>query len=215
MTRLAFFLALLFANTWQEAEIVDVRDRGPVDLKPFACHDITRSSVISRVCYDGASRRMAAALLAYEAKVTTSQRSGLTIGDLLGDGSDGAADNALQPGEMIGSIELPAPVAGERAIYKRAISRTHAEWPLVEVCARAAVKDGVFQFIRVTAGGIAPVPLRLVAVEAALQGKGANVATIAVAAKQAVSGAKPLPMTGYKLDLLKGVVQDVLERLTG
>jgi KTSC domain len=58
MTRLAFFLALLFANTWQEAEIVDVRDRGPVDLKPFACHDITRSSVISRVCYDGASRRM-------------------------------------------------------------------------------------------------------------------------------------------------------------
>ena len=58
MTRLAFILAMLFANTWQEAEIVDVRDRGPVDLKPFACHDITRSSVISRVCYDGASRRM-------------------------------------------------------------------------------------------------------------------------------------------------------------
>ena len=101
---------------------------------------------------------MAAALLAYEARVTTSQRSGLTIGDLLGDGSNGAADNALQPGEMIGSIELPAPVAVERAIYKRAISRTHAEWPLVEVCARAVVKDGVFEFIRVTAGGIAPVP---------------------------------------------------------
>ena len=158
---------------------------------------------------------MAAALLAYEAKVTTNQRSELTIGDLLGDGADGAADNALQPGEMIGSIELPAPVAGERAIYKRAISRTHAEWPLVEVCVRAAVKDGVFQLIRVTAGGIAAVPLRLAAVEAALQGKGANVATIAVAAKQAISGATPLRMTGYKLDLLKGVVQDVLERLVG
>jgi xanthine dehydrogenase YagS FAD-binding subunit len=41
------------------------------------------------------------------------------------------------------------------------------------------------------------------------------VATIAVAAKQATSGAKPLPMTGYKLDLLKGVVQDLLERLAG
>ena len=158
---------------------------------------------------------MAAALLAYEAKVTTDRRCSLTIGDLLGDGSNGAADNALQPGEMIKSVELPVPLQGERALYKRAISRTHAEWPLVEICARAVIKDGTFQFIRLAAGGIAPVPLRLAAAEAALQGKAANIATIAVAAERATSGAKPLPMTGYKLDLLKGVVQDVLERLVG
>jgi xanthine dehydrogenase YagS FAD-binding subunit len=156
---------------------------------------------------------MAAALLAYEANVTTDRRSSLTIGDLLGDGSNGSADNALQPGEMIKSIELPIPQQGERALYKRATSRTHAEWPLVEVCARAMVKDGAFQFVRLAAGGIAPVPLRLAAAEAALQGKQANVAAIAVAAARATSGAKPLPMTGYKLDLLKGVVQDLLERL--
>jgi xanthine dehydrogenase YagS FAD-binding subunit len=158
---------------------------------------------------------MAAALLAYEAKVTTDRRSSLTIGDLLGDGSNGSADNALQPGEMIKSIELPVPLQGERALYKRAISRTHAEWPLVEICARAVIKDGAFQFVRLAAGGIAPVPLRLVAAEAALQGKPANIATIAVAAERATSGAKPLPMTGYKLDLLKGVVRDLLERLAG
>ena len=66
---------------------------------------------------------------------------------------------------------MPAPLAGERALYKRAISRTHAEWPLVEVCARAVVADGAFQFVRIAAGGIAPVPLRLEAAEAALQGK--------------------------------------------
>ena len=85
---------------------------------------------------------MAAALLAYEAKTTTDQRSGLTIGEILGDGSNGTVDNALQPGEMIGSIELPSPLEGERALYKRAISRTHAEWPLVEVCARVVIRDG-------------------------------------------------------------------------
>jgi xanthine dehydrogenase YagS FAD-binding subunit len=158
---------------------------------------------------------MAAALLAYEAKVTTNRRSSLTIGDLLGDGSNGSADNTLQPGEMITSIELPVPLQGERALYKRAISRTHAEWPLVEVCARAVIKDGAFQFIRLAAGGVAPVPLRLAAAEAALQGKPVNLATIAVAAERAASGAKPLPMTGYKLDLLKGLVQDLLERLAG
>ena len=58
MTRIAFILALLFTSPWQEAEVIDVRDRGAVDLKPFSCQDITRSRVISRVCYDGESRRM-------------------------------------------------------------------------------------------------------------------------------------------------------------
>ena len=156
---------------------------------------------------------MATALLAYDAKIVTNQRQGISIGELLGDGSNGTADNALASGEMIRSVELPAPLQGERAFYKRAISRSHAEWPLVEVCARAVVADGTFQFIRISAGGIAPVPLRLSAAEAALHGKPANAANIAEAAKHATAGARPLPMTGYKLDLLEGVVRDLLERL--
>jgi xanthine dehydrogenase YagS FAD-binding subunit len=156
---------------------------------------------------------MAAALLAYEATISTDRRSRITIGELLGDGSNGAADHALAPGEMIRSIELPPPVPGERAFYKRAISRSHAEWPLVEVCARAVVSGGSFQFIRIAAGGIAPVPLRLSASEAVLLGAPANSANIANAARQATAGARPLPMTGYKLDLLRGVVHDLLERL--
>jgi xanthine dehydrogenase YagS FAD-binding subunit len=156
---------------------------------------------------------MAAALLAYDAHTTTSLRDGLTIADLLGDGSDGGADHALRPGEMISKIALPAPLAGERAAYKRAISRTHAEWPLVEVCARAGIADGKFHLVRLAAGGIAPVPLRLTACERMLHGRPANASVIAEAAKQVTSGARPLPMTTYKLDLLEGLVRDLLERL--
>jgi len=155
---------------------------------------------------------MAAALLAYDAKIDTDQRRGLSVREILGDGS-GAADHALASGERIASVALLAPVAGECALYKRAISRSHAEWPLVEVCVRAVVSAGTFAFIRITAGGIAPVPLRMTASEAALQGKPANATTIAEAARQATDGAKPLPMTGYKLDLLSGLVRDLLERL--
>ena len=58
MTRLAFILALMFTANWQDVETVDVENRGPVELKPFNCQDVTRSSVISRVCYDPESRRM-------------------------------------------------------------------------------------------------------------------------------------------------------------
>jgi xanthine dehydrogenase YagS FAD-binding subunit len=157
---------------------------------------------------------MAAALLSYDATITTDIRSGLSIGELLGDGSNAAADHALASGEMIKSIELPPPVPGERALYKRAISRSYAEWPLVEVCARAVISGGAFRLIRLTAGGVAPVPLRLIASEAALEGKAVSAAVIAEAATRAAYGASPLPMTGYKLDLVRGVVHDLLERLT-
>jgi xanthine dehydrogenase YagS FAD-binding subunit len=158
---------------------------------------------------------MAMALLAYEATVTTDKRQTLMIADVFGDGSNGAADHALSAGERIHNIALPPPLADERALYKRAISRTHAEWPLVELCARAVVSDGKFEFVRLAAGGIAPVPLRLAAAETALQGAAATTSSIADAARLAVTGAKPLPMTGYKLDLLIGLVRDLLERIAG
>lgn len=58
MSRIAFIIALLFASPWEEAESVDVRNLGPVNLTPFICQDITRSSLIERVCYDEASRHM-------------------------------------------------------------------------------------------------------------------------------------------------------------
>jgi xanthine dehydrogenase YagS FAD-binding subunit len=156
---------------------------------------------------------LAAALLAYEATVTTDRRRALTIGQLLGDGSDGRADHALEPGEIIKSVDLAPPVANERALYRRAISRSHAEWPLVEVVMRAVVTGGSFAFVRVAAGGIAPVPLRLFAVEKVAAGAAATAATIANAVAQSTAGAKPLAMTGYKLDLLKGLVRELVERL--
>jgi xanthine dehydrogenase YagS FAD-binding subunit len=158
---------------------------------------------------------LAAALLAYDATVTTNLRQRLTIAQLLGDGSNGGADHALTPGEIIESIELGNPVANERALYRRAISRSYAEWPLVEVVVRAVIAEGAFKLVRIVAGGVAPVPLRLAATESAAQGAAVNVATIAKAATQSTLGAKPLAMTTYKLDLLKRLVQDLLERIAG
>jgi xanthine dehydrogenase YagS FAD-binding subunit len=155
---------------------------------------------------------MATALLAYDARVATSQRPALTIERLLGDGSNGAADHALEPGELIEAVELPPPRPGERGSYKRAIGRAYAEWPLVEVVARVVVSGGAFRLVRLAAGGVAPVPIRLQAAEAAAQGAPVSAATIEAAARAAGIGAKPLPMTGYKLDLLAGLVQDLMER---
>jgi xanthine dehydrogenase YagS FAD-binding subunit len=158
---------------------------------------------------------MAAALLAYDGLVTTDRRQALSIPELLGDGSVGNSDNTLEPGEVIKSIVLSIPLANERAFYQRAISRAYAEWPLVELVVRAVIAGGCFQFLRLAAGGIAPVPLRLSAAEATAQGAPATASTIAKIATQAMAGATPLPMTGYKLELTEGLVRALLERLLG
>lgn len=44
-------VAILFLNQPTHAEVVNVKYRGPVDLKPFTCTN-TESGFVNRVCYD-------------------------------------------------------------------------------------------------------------------------------------------------------------------
>jgi len=153
-----------------------------------------------------------AALLAYGARVSTAARPRIDVADVFGDGSDGTRDHQLAPDELLTAVHLPAPAPGERAAYHRAITRTYAEWPLVEAVARLVVVNGEIAVAGVAVGGVAPVPLRLPAVEAALVGRPPTPEVLAAAAALAAEGAAPLPMTGYKVPLLVGTVQEVLER---
>jgi len=154
------------------------------------------------------------ALLAYDGVVQTDRRSNLLVANLFGNGADGTADNTLGSEERIVSITLGPPLPRERAIYRRAISRASAEWPLVEVVARVVIDNAQFHFVRVAAGGIAPVPLRFERVENALQSGPVDGAAIKQAASLAIEGARPLPQTGYKLQLLQAQIADVLAHVT-
>jgi hypothetical protein len=52
-TLFARCVTLLIAGSCPgNAETVSVKYRGPVDLAPFACEAVTRSSFIEWVCYD-------------------------------------------------------------------------------------------------------------------------------------------------------------------
>lgn len=153
------------------------------------------------------------ALMAYEASVMVhGEPSDLAVADLYGDGSLATGDHRLPAGRVLSHVVLPPPRPREQAAYFRAISRARSEWPLVEVLVRLVIEDGTITFARVAMGGVAPVPLRLPKVEAALAGKPADAETFAAAATLATEGAKPLPMTGYKLPLIEGTVLETLER---
>jgi xanthine dehydrogenase YagS FAD-binding subunit len=155
------------------------------------------------------------ALLAYEAEIEVHGQGWRPAAALFGDGSDPHRDHLLASGELLTQAALPAPLAGERAAYFRAISRAEAEWPLVEALARLALTDGVISFARIGVGGVANVPLRLPQVEAALLGQPATAETLERAADRAIEGVTPLPLTGYKVALLRGVVLETLERALG
>jgi hypothetical protein len=58
MIRAGTALILLLFTAEVRAETVEVKYRGPVDLRTFECTDISRSSFIQRVCYDKAQSYM-------------------------------------------------------------------------------------------------------------------------------------------------------------
>jgi xanthine dehydrogenase YagS FAD-binding subunit len=70
-----------------------------------------------------------------------------------------------------------------------------------------------FEFVRVTAGGIAPVPLRLTDVEETLRASASEEATIRQAATLSAKNAKPLSGTAYKLKLLEQEIVDLVQSL--
>lgn len=45
-------LAVISISGQASAETVNVKYRGPVNLVPFECETVTRSSFVNRVCYD-------------------------------------------------------------------------------------------------------------------------------------------------------------------
>jgi KTSC domain-containing protein len=105
MLRIIFLItASLAGATWAGAETIDVKYYGKLDLAPFACTDITRSSFINRACYDKAQQFMVVQLksvyypycelptTAFEAFVIAPSMGQYYNVNIKGTGSDGPFD---------------------------------------------------------------------------------------------------------------------------
>ena len=62
MVRAAAAIFMHLLATPVVSETIDVGDRESVDLKNFECRDITRSSIVQRVCYDREQSRLIVAV---------------------------------------------------------------------------------------------------------------------------------------------------------
>lgn len=128
--------------------------------------------------------------------------------------SDHRRENQLAPGELILGFHLPAPAAGTRSVYLKAMDRKVWAFALIGVAASVTVESGQISDARVVLGGVAPIPHRLTAVESALRGEAPDAALFSRAAELGLEGSEPLSQNGYKVDLARTLIQRALVAAT-
>jgi xanthine dehydrogenase YagS FAD-binding subunit len=120
-------------------------------------------------------------------------------------------ENVLAQNEVVTHVLIPAPAAGTKSAYVKEREKDSYDWALASAAAVVtAGPDGKVTAARVVLGGVAPVPWRAEAAEAALIGKKLTDATAAEAGRLAVEGAKPLDKNAYKVALAPIVVKRAL-----
>ena len=120
------------------------------------------------------------------------------------------AENVLEAGELVTKVVVPAPSAAHRSVYLKAKERQAYDFALASVALVLDVSDGIVRDARLTLGGVAPVPFRVVAVEEALSH--VRVAAVDVPARGdlAVFDASPLKDHGFKVALAASLVRRAL-----
>lgn len=122
-------------------------------------------------------------------------------------------ETVLDPGEILSEVLLPPPGAGWRSSYRKVRARASWDFALVGVAVARRLEGDVVREARVVLGGVAPVPWRAHAAERAIIGHRLDGPTIAAAARAAVAGAEPLARNGYKVPLVRGLVEERLEKI--
>ena len=128
-------------------------------------------------------------------------------------GKDATRENILKPNEIVAEILLPPPPASGRGGYHKVRARGAWDFALAGVASALLLEGDTVSRARIVLAGVAPVPWRVPAAEQELMGKRLDGATVTRAAVAAVRGAEPMSGNKYKIDLVRGAVEDALSRL--
>jgi len=162
---------------------------------------------------------MAVAMRALDAVIVTLRPDGdrrrIAIGDfyrLPGDAPQ--IETMLEAGELITHVELPPPPKGIQ-LYRKVRDRASYAFALVSVAGIVLVEDGRIASAALAFGGLAPMPWRNPAVEAALIGQTPSTATFEAATDALLADAKGFGSNDFKIPLTRRVLIACLRDLTG
>lgn len=122
-------------------------------------------------------------------------------------------ETVLEPEEIVTEISIPAPPPGLRSSYRKVRARRSWDFALAGVALVLRFDGALVSEARVWLSGAAPVPWRSKEVEQEILGKRLDEKTIARAGEAAVKKAEPLPKNGYKVPLLRAVIEEELETM--
>jgi xanthine dehydrogenase YagS FAD-binding subunit len=116
----------------------------------------------------------------------------------------------LQPGEIITAFFVPSLPWGKRSLFLKIRDRESYEFALASAAVVLDVKDGRVRDARIALGGVATVPWRATAAEAALKGKPINDTTWRAAADAAFADARGYQHNAFKVELGKRTLRRAL-----
>ena len=174
----------------------------------------------SEACVATHASDLAVALAALDAEISIQGTAGGRRIALSGlyrlPGDAPALDTTLTAGDLITGISVRnASRFAPRSTYLKVRDRASFEFAVVSIAAAMRIENGVIAEARIAAGGVAPMPWRLMASEAALVGRAPGTETFAAAGELAIVGARPLADNGFKVELLKNAVIRALQTIGG
>ena len=120
-------------------------------------------------------------------------------------------ENVLKPGQVVTAVSFRVPGAGMGTAFYETREKDSFDWALASAACRLTVRNGVVTEARVVVSGVAPVPMRLEAVESAVVGKQMSAEAAKAAGQAAGKGATPLRDNAYKVQHLAVCVARALQ----
>ena len=129
-------------------------------------------------------------------------------------GSTPNRENLLEPGDIITSVTLPAPIAGAHSTYLKLRDRAAYEFALASAAIVMKISGGRIQQIRVALGGVGTKPWRSFEAEHALAGQTPSRAAFVKAAEVALKDAQPASENAFKVELSRRCIVRALTMST-
>ena len=153
----------------------------------------------------------APALIALEASmvIRDGRRSRVVEAEdyFVGPGTDITRMTAIQPGDLLTTIQVPSAWAGAEFYFEKIRDRNVWDFALVSVASAMVASGGTIERLRIVVNGVGARPVRLARVEEAVRGRPRNEETAEMAGRLAVEGARPLHHNGYKIPLMRNLVK--------
>lgn len=130
-------------------------------------------------------------------------------------GSTPQMENALLPGELITSVDLPHRAFFARSHYLKVRDRASYEFALASAAVAVQVEGGRVRDCRIALGGVGTKPWRSPEAEAALKNAPPGEAAYRRAADAALSGARTQRFNAFKVELAKNTLVRALATVGG